>query len=182
MVMFWKENSGHQPQLIIPETDGRDETNSPSPPSDFQFFDDPDVPFAPQIPPPPEAPAPPRRRAPPEQSGPLGHPPGCPPAPSPACDREVVRTRYILRERLQPRSSPRESQLVPIPMNDGDDDQPLHPHAQVSQVPQIQPMVTTTEPDDVSDDDFTDVNPSSPSARPPPLAEQRRRSRSQGRS
>ena len=73
MVVFWEENSGHQPQLMKPENKGRDETNYPSPPSDFQFFDDPDVPFGPQGPPPPEPPAPPRPPAPPgppEQSGP----------------------------------------------------------------------------------------------------------------
>ena len=51
----------------------------------------------------------------------------------------------------------------------------LHPHAQVLQVPKIQPMVTQ-EADDASDD-FTAVNPSSPSAGPPPSAEQRGRTR-----
>ena len=78
-------------------------------------------------------------------------------------------------------------------MSDGDDDQPpqdgrqrqkqrsrsrerVHPHAQVARVPQIHPMVNT-EPDDVSDEDFTATNPSSPSAGPPPLAEQRGRCR-----
>ena len=29
MVVFWEENSGHQPQLIIPENKGRDETLLP---------------------------------------------------------------------------------------------------------------------------------------------------------
>ena len=52
----------------------------------------------------------------------------------------------------------------------------VHPHAQVPQVPQIQPMFTP-EPDDVSDEDFTDGNPSSPSAGPPPSAVCRGRSR-----
>ena len=52
----------------------------------------------------------------------------------------------------------------------------VHPHAQVPQVPQIQPMFTP-EPDDVSDEDFTDWNPSSPSAGPPPSAVCRGRSR-----
>ena len=55
----------------------------------------------------------------------------------------------------------------------------LHPHAQVAQVPQIQPMVT---PEPESDEDFTAMNPSSPSAGSPPSAEQRGRSRREGRS
>ena len=112
------------------------------------------------------------------------------------CDRERVRTRNTSRERLHPRPSPPEHQLFQIPRSDGDDDQPpqderqrersrsrvrVDPHAQLPQVPQIQPMVTP-EPDDVSDEDFTAVNPSSPSAGPPPSAEQRSRSRSNERS
>ena len=79
MVVFWKENSGRQPQLIILENEGGDETNCPSPPPNSTFFDDPDVPFGPQGPPPP-APGPPEP------------PPGWPPAPSPAGDSERVRT------------------------------------------------------------------------------------------
>ena len=81
-------------------------------------------------------------------------------------------------------------------MSDDDDDQPpqekrqrersrsrhrVHPHAQVPQVPQIQPKVTP-ECDDVSDEDFTGVNLSSPSAGPPTSAEQRGRSRREERS
>ena len=58
MVVFWKENSGRQPQLITPENGG-DEASYPSPPSKFHFFDDLDVPFGPQGPPSPEPPAPP---------------------------------------------------------------------------------------------------------------------------
>ena len=199
MAVFWKENSGHQPQLITPENQGGDETNYPSPPSDFWFFDDPDVTFGPQGPPPSEPPAPPRPPGPPgspEQSGPPGPPPVRPPAPSPASDRERVRTGKMLCGRLHPRSAPPEPQLIPIPMSDGDDDQPpqerrrgersrsrerVHPHALAPQVPQIQPLVTP-EPDDISDEDFTDVTPSSPSAGPPPLAEQRGRSRGEERS
>ena len=46
MVVFWKEDSGRQPQLITPENEGGDETSSPSP-QGFTFFDDPDVPFRP---------------------------------------------------------------------------------------------------------------------------------------
>ena len=56
MVVFWKEDSGPQPQLITPENEGRDETDYPSAPT---FFDDPDVPFGPCGPPaPPPAPEP----------------------------------------------------------------------------------------------------------------------------
>ena len=51
MVVFWKEDSGRQPQLITPENEGGDETNYPYPPPNFTFFDDPDVPFGPQGPP-----------------------------------------------------------------------------------------------------------------------------------
>ena len=58
VVVFWKENSGHQPQLIRPENEGGDETSYRSPPSNFHSFDDPDVPFGPQGPPSPEPPAP----------------------------------------------------------------------------------------------------------------------------
>ena len=57
----------------------------------------------------------------------------------------------------------------------------IHLHAQVPQVPQTQPMVTP-EADEVSDEDFSDMNPSSPSAGPPPSAEQRGRSRRDERS
>ena len=45
-VVFWKEDSGRQAQLITPENEGRDETKSPSPPR-LTFFDDPDVPLGP---------------------------------------------------------------------------------------------------------------------------------------
>ena len=45
----------------------------------------------------------------------------------------------------------------------------------------IRPVVNP-EPDDVSDEDFTATNPSSPSAGPPPLAEQRGRCRREERS
>ena len=57
----------------------------------------------------------------------------------------------------------------------------IHLHAQGPQVPQTQPMVTP-EADEVSDEDFSDMNPSSPSAGPPPSAEQRGRSRRDERS
>ena len=93
---------------------------------------------------------------------------------------ERARTGDTPRERLHPRSEQQEPQLIPIPMSDGDDDQPprdekrreryrsrerVYPHAQKPHVSQTQPMVTP-ELDDVSDEDFTDVNPSSPSAGP----------------
>ena len=79
MVVFWKEDSGRQTQLITPENEREDETYYPSP-TNFTFFDDPDVPFGPCGPPAPhEPPGPP---------GSPGLPPGWPPAPSPAGDRE----------------------------------------------------------------------------------------------
>ena len=46
MVVFWKEDSGRQLRLIVPENEGGYETSSPSPPR-FTFFDDPDVPLDP---------------------------------------------------------------------------------------------------------------------------------------
>ena len=98
------------PQLTTPENH---ETNDPSPPN-FTFFDGPDVPFGPHSPPPPEPLAP----------GPPGLPEGWPPAPSLAGDGERVRTGNTLRDRLHPRSLLPEPQLIPIPMSDGDDDQP----------------------------------------------------------
>ena len=189
-VVFWKEDSGCQPKLIVPENEGADETDYPSPPHIFTFFNDPDVPVGPQGPPPPTPPGP---------SGPPGLPPGWPPAPPPAGgERERARILDPSRERLPQRPSTPEPQLIPIPMSDGDDDQPpqdgrqrqnqrsrsrerVHPHAQAPRVPQIQPMVNP-EPDDVSDEDFTATNPSSPSAGPPPLAEQRGRCRREERS
>ena len=97
-----------------------------------------------------------------------------------------MRTGDTPRERLHPRFAQPEPQLIPIPMSEGDDGQPpqekrqrersrsrdrVHPHAKVPQVPQIQPVVSP-EPDDVSDEDFEDVNPSSPPAGQPPIAEQ----------
>ena len=55
MVVFWKEDSGRQPQLITPENEGGDETNYPFPPND-----DPEVPSGPCGPPAPrEPPGPP---------------------------------------------------------------------------------------------------------------------------
>ena len=122
--------------------------------------------------------------------------PGWPPAPSPAGDRERVGPESASRERLPLRPSPPEPQLIPTPMNDGDDDQPQqeerqrrrsrsrereNPHAQVPQEPQTRPLVTP-EADEVSDQDFSDMNPSSPATGPPPSAEQRRRSRRDERS
>ena len=79
MVVFWKENLGRQPHLITPENEGGSETSYPYP-SPPKFFDDPDVPFGPSGPPePPGPPGPP---------GQPGLPPGWPPAPSHAGDRE----------------------------------------------------------------------------------------------
>ena len=58
IVVLWKEDSGRQPQLMIPEIEGGDETNCPSPPR-FTSFDDPDVllgPCGPPVPPGPPGP------------------------------------------------------------------------------------------------------------------------------
>ena len=112
-MVFWKENSGRQLQLITHENEGRDETNYSSP-STFTFFDDPEVPFGPQGPPPPE---PPGRPGPP---GPPGLPPGWPPAPSSAGDGERVSSGNTSRERWHPRSPPPEPHLTPIPMCERD--------------------------------------------------------------
>ena len=94
-VVRWKEDSGRQPQLMIPENEGGGETNYPLPPR-FTSFDDPDVPLGPCGP--PVLPGPPGQRGPPELS------PGWPPAPSPSGDRERVRSGHNSRERLHPRS------------------------------------------------------------------------------
>ena len=88
VVVFWKETSGRKPQIITPENEGGDETNYPSPPT-FTICDDPDVPFGPSGPP-----------GPPEPPGPPGLPPGWPPAPSPAGDRERVERRSPSLERV----------------------------------------------------------------------------------
>ena len=75
--MFWKEDSGCQPQLITPGNEGGDETSSPSPPK-FTFFDDPDVPFRPKLRGPSEQP----RGLSPDPPDPpdlFGFPPGLPP-------------------------------------------------------------------------------------------------------
>ena len=111
MVVFWKENLGRQPKLITPENEGGDETSYPSPP---KFFDDPDVPFGPS--------GPPEQPRPPGPPGPPGLPPGWPPAPSHSGDRQRVGPESTSRERLPLRPSPPEPQLIPTPMNGGDDD------------------------------------------------------------
>ena len=154
----------------------------PSPPT---FFDDPDVLFGPCGPPgPPEPPAPP------------GPPPGWPPDPSPAGERDRVGPGKNARERVPLRPSQPEPQLVPIPMSDDDDDQPpqeersrrrsrsgerTYPHEQAPQVPQGQPM-DTPEADEISDEEFPEMNHSLPSVEPQPSAEQRGRSRTDERS
>ena len=103
---------------------------------------------------------------------------------SPAGDGERVGPGNASCERLPLRPSSPEPQLVSIPIHDDDDDQPpqeerrrgrsrsreqVYPHTQVPRKPQIQPMVTS-EADDVSDEDFSDMNPSSPSAEPPTIS------------
>ena len=101
-----------------------------------------------------------------------------------------IRAESASRERSHHRS------LNPIPMSDGDDDQPpqdgrqrrrsrsrdpVHPHAQAPQVSTFQPTVIQ-ELVTVPDEDPAVVNPSSPSAGPSPSVEQRGRSRRQQRS
>ena len=109
------------------------------------------------------------------------------------CDRERVERRETTRDHFHPRPSQLEPQIIRIPMSDGedDDDQPLqgerrrqrsrsrereHTHTPVPQEPQIQSLVPP-EPDNVSDENFTALKPSSTSAGPPPSAEQGGRSR-----
>ena len=108
LVVFWKEDLGRQPQLIIPENEGEDNTNYPSPPKIHKVHN---------LRQPPEPHEPP---------GSPGIPPGWPPAPPPAGGRERVGTGTKLRERLHPRPSQPDPQLIPVPMSDGedDDDQP----------------------------------------------------------
>ena len=111
---------GRQPQLITPENDRGDNANYPSPPT-YTFFDDPEDPFGPQGSQPPTHVDEPHE--PPDSHG---LPPGWPPAPQLAGGRERVGTGNKLRERLHPRPSLPEPQLIPVPMGDGedDDDQP----------------------------------------------------------
>ena len=186
LVVFWKEGLGRQPQLITPENEGGYNTNCPS------LFNDPEVPFGPQG---PQHPAPPEPHHPPGPPGLPGTPPGWPPAPSPAGGRERVETGNTSRERLHshPRTSPPEPQLIPISMGGGEDedDQPAQGerqrqrsrwrervcyHVPVPLEPQVQPMVTPESDDEISDEDFTIADSSSPSA------EQRNRSRRSERS
>ena len=121
---------------------------------------------------------------------PPGLPPGRPPAPSPAGEREKwdlekTRERSYLCDLHNP-----SLKLIRIPVNDDDDDQSpqeevqqgrsrsrerVHPPAQASQEPQLQPM-------DTPDEELSDMNPSSPSAGPQPSAEQKYLSRSDERS
>ena len=108
MVVFWKENSG-------PENEGGYETNHPSPPT-ITSFDDPDVPLGLWLRGPPETLLDPLHILDHRQDGLLLlHYLG---------GRERVRTGNTPLERLQPRSPHLEPQLIPIPMSDGDDDQP----------------------------------------------------------
>ena len=119
LVVFWKEDSGRHPQLITPENGG-DETNYPSPPT-FTSFDD-------------WAQGTSRTSCTPGPPGPPGVPPGWPPAPSPAGDRERERDPEIHRvsgyfcDLHHP-----EPQLIPIPLIDGDDDQPPQEERQRSE-------------------------------------------------
>ena len=124
MVVFWKEDSVRQPQLVTPENEGRDETSSPSLPK-FTFFGDLDVPFRPTprgLFDQPHGPIP-EPQDPPDAPDNPGFPPGLPPSPPPA-GGENTRAVDQSRERSRPRSPLPEPQLVHIPMSDGDDDQP----------------------------------------------------------
>ena len=120
MVVFWKEDSGRQLQLITPENEGGDNTNYLSPPT---FFDNPEVPFGPSG---PLAHVPEPHESPDSPGLPPGLPPGWPPAPSRAGGRERVGTGNTSRERLHPRPTPPEPQLIPVLISDreDDDDQP----------------------------------------------------------
>ena len=89
--MFWKEDSGRQLRLFIPENEGGDETSFPSPPR-FTFFDDRVVPLYP-----PDTPlAPPGPPGPPDWPG---LPPGLPPAPQLAGGKGRARAENVSRER-----------------------------------------------------------------------------------
>ena len=99
-----------------------------------------------------------------------------------------------LRERLCPRSPLSDSQLIHIPMSDGDDQPPQstrqrhrsrsreqsHPHVRLHQDSKVQPVVIPESGTDL-DEDPTVVNPSSSTGISPPV-EQRDRSRRQQRS
>ena len=104
--MFWKDDSGRQPQIITPENEGGDETNYPSLAT---FFDDPDVPFGPGGPP-----------------GLLNRLARHQVSLQVHCLLERERKsgpRKKSRERVPLRPSQPEPHLVPIPMSNGDDDQ-----------------------------------------------------------
>ena len=133
---------------------------------------------------------------PPQPPGPPDSPPRWPPAPSPAETRERVGLRSPSCERVPLRPSQSESQLIPIPVNDSDDYQPsqeersrersrsrerTYSHVQTPQVSQVQPM-DTPESNEISDEEFSDMNHSSPLAEPQQSGEQRGRSRSDERS
>ena len=97
-----------------------------------------------------------------------GFPLGLSAAPPPA-GGEITRAVDQLRERSRPRSPSPDSQLIHIPISDGDDDWPSqtgrqrqrsrshersYPHAGVLQGPQIQPMIIQ-EPVTDRDEDST---------------------------
>ena len=112
MVVFWKENSGHQPRLIIPENEGGDETNYPSLPSNFHFLISLMIltfPLVHEV----------------HHFLNLRHLPDLRQGGLQLHHLLVVeraRTGDTPRERLHPRSEQQEPQLIPIPMSDGDDD------------------------------------------------------------
>ena len=196
MVVFWKEILERQSQLITPENEGGDNTNYP-PQANVTFLDDLEVPFGPQGAQPLASQEPHQLPGPPSLPG---IPPGWPPAPSPAGARERIETGNTSRERLHPhpRPSPHAPQLIPIPMSDGedDDDQPaqgrrqrqgsssrerVYLHVPVPQEPQILPLATPESDDEISDADFTIVDPSQASALQENRSRRAERSRSRDR-
>ena len=99
------------------------------------------------------------------------------------------RAESASRERSRPRSASPEPQLNPIPMSDGDDDQPPQDGRQRGPDRVIKYILTHkrhnprfSRPVTVPDEDPAVVNPSSPSAGPSLSVEQRGRSRRQQRS
>ena len=111
MVVFWKENLGREPQLITPENEGGDETSCPSP---TKFFDDPDVPTKWTS-----------RTSKTSWTARTAWPTTRMASSSIiCCDRERVGHESASRERLPPRPSPPEPQLIPIPLKNNNNNHP----------------------------------------------------------
>ena len=171
--MFWEENG----TPASADYNLRTKELKPNYPSSPGFSDDPEVPFGSQG---PQPPAPLEPHQPPRLPGPPGIPLRWPPAPSPAGGREKEleeKTHRVSDYIIEP--SLLEPQLIPVPMSDGEDDhdQPpqgerkrqrsrsreqVYPHVPVPQEPQKQPMGTPESDDEISDEDLTIVDSSSP--------------------